>query len=292
MNTSGVCTICLERCSKESIGCQCIKFKRIYHLNCSQITSHYSKELAKKWICESCEFQAKLKKLLETQEEAIKSQGESIKKIPETIAKEVTSQISKMKLGLEKDYEQIKTKVISLEGDLHRVDEDSRFIQTIECKRDIIISGIPSSISEPKALRDIVLKIGTVYNIVVRPEDIFQCVRLKRHNQVMVKFGNVFIKDDIMAAYFKTTNLKLHHIMATNIESRVFMNNNYPKPIQRVMFYCQRLKKLNLISKYVVNFTSGKIMITGNDNTTASYANFEELSLKHKMPTAQRTGSE
>lgn len=266
----------MERCSKENVGCQCVRCKRVYHISCNQDQTTLTNDSAKKWICQPCEFQKNLKVWLDAQDS-------TIKKIPEMIASEVESHFGKLNDELKASIEPINMNMKNIEKDVCQVKEDNFHLQSLECRRDIIIDGIPSNIKEPKALRELIIKIGSVYNVAVKSEEIYQCIRLKKNNRVLIKFGNLITKEDVMKAYFRTKNLRLNQIVDTNVESRVFLNNNFPNQIQRSILYCRRLKKLNLISNYTVNFTTGKCTVISNENSTLNYAGFEELAKNHKF---------
>ncbi|KAL5275490.1 hypothetical protein ACFFRR_001388 [Megaselia abdita] len=158
------------------------------------------------------------------------------------IATEVKTHFGELKEEVNSVIEPIKLEVQKIEKDVAWIKEDNFHIQSIECRRDLILSGIPSNIRDSKALREIIIKIGSYYQIVVRPDEIFQCVRMKKDNQVLIKFGNLFTKEDIMKAYLRSKDLKLSHILDTNVESRVYLNNHFPHHIIRIILYCRRLK--------------------------------------------------
>lgn len=86
-----------------------------------------------------------------------------------------------------------------------------------------------------------------------------------------------------MKAYFRSKNLSLDQIMDTNVESRVFLNNNFPNQIQKTILYCRRLKKLNLITSFKVNFNSGSSTIVSKDNVSLNYSGFEDIVANHKL---------
>lgn len=265
MNSTGVCTVCMERCSKENMGCQCVRCMRVYHIQCGQVSVTISKEQAKKWICQNCSIQKNLKKLLESQEE-------TIKRIPEMVAKEVRANINLLE-----------NKMNDIELTVNEVKNENCFLRSMDCRRDLIITGLPGSIRNPKELRDIVIKIGSIYNIAMSPGDIFQCLPLRRGSKVLVKFGNLFIKEDLMKLYLSSKDLKLNQILSTDVESRVYLNNNYPSIIQKTLLYCRRLKKLKMIEDFKINFTSGKTSVTGNDKLIEDFMNFGDLHLKYKL---------
>ncbi|KAL5282182.1 hypothetical protein ACFFRR_005417 [Megaselia abdita] len=224
----------------------------------------------------NCDFQRNIKAILESQQSALN-------KIPQTVAKEVKSQLKQFEDKLSSAIAPIKADVEVLKNTMQKVITDYSHLSSLGCKSEIVISGIPETIKDPKALRDIVLKIGEVYDISVRYEEVYQCIRLKKEGKVLVKFCNLFIKDDIMKSYLKAKNLKLHQIVDTDVESRVYLNNNFPPDNQRNILYCRLLKKLNLIKDFSVNFKNGFSTITNLDKTTTTYNNFKDLSSDFKI---------
>lgn len=148
----------------------------------------------------------------------------------------------------------------------------------MQCRRELMVSGIPASIRNTKDLREIAINIGSLYNVPVRTEDVFQCIRLKKENQVIIKFANVFVKEDIMSTYLRHKDLKLSQILDTDVESRVYLNHSYPPLIQRNLLYCRRLKKLDVIEGFMVNFANGHTTVTNKDKSTKICLDHKELS--------------
>lgn len=123
MNCSGVCTVCLEKLSKENYGCQCRKCMKSFHLKCGLIVSTLTKESAKKWVCQQCDFQSNMKSLLE-------SQQLTINQIPELVASEVKKQLSHFEEKLSSAVNPIKSDVTILEGLVSKTRTDNLHLQS------------------------------------------------------------------------------------------------------------------------------------------------------------------
>lgn len=276
MDGFGVCSICFKAFSVREAGYKCCKCLRIYHTKCAEI-KNVTRDYASNWCCSSCVFQSKMQFMIVAQQNLIN-------KIPQLIADEVATQLSRFERKCLSLVEPIKNEVNVLTKSIDYLSKSIYHMQGLECRKDIIIHGIPIRINDSKDIRDIVLKIAAFYGVTARPEDIYQCTRLQKDNNILVKFSNLFTRDDIMQEYFKNMVLTLNQIMHTNIKSRIFLNDNYSPVIQRSICYCNKLRKLNLIAGFYVDFKSGQIYTTSLDNTIVKYSNLQELVANHNIP--------
>lgn len=251
MNCTGNCTICLEKLSEDVIGCQCKSCLKRYHLKCGNIdVNKFSKESAAKWTCSPCLKEKKLFALLESQQ----------KKIAE-----------------------IPTRLTVLEEDVETCRKNSNREQMIRCKSEIIISGLPSNIKNPKQLREIVLRMGNFLKLNINSNDIHDCARLNKGERVLVRFSNVFVRNDLMELYFKHKNLCLNNIMDTDVTSRVYINNNLPTLIHKSIMHCRKLKATNRIVNFKIDYISGHITLNLVNNAVENFEDFKRLSTSYKI---------
>lgn len=243
-----------------------------------------TRETLSKWVCPTCVFQNNMNTFMGKQQEAIS-------KIPQLVTDEVKIQLEQLEKKLNLSVDPINSEVSSLKQKTDEIKKRTMHLQGMECRRDVVISGIPNHVKDAKVIRDLVIKIGSVFGIGIKQEEIVQCFRLKPQGNVIVKFGNLFTKDDLMSSYFKKMDLKLCDFMDTNVESRVYLNNNLPPELQRTISYCRRLKKLNLIAGFKVNFKTGEAEIQALDNSSRKYQDFKDILSHYKLPSNEASNN-
>lgn len=278
MESSGVCSICFVALSKTTVGFKCCNCMRRYHSSCADISTKGTRDSVAKWTCNSCQLPL-------TMETMLKQQKKSIDNIPVVVKKEVEAQYSILEQKFSNLLQPVKAEVDDIKQSVVNNKNITDHLLKIECRKDIIVSGLPNHITDPKKMRDIAIKIGENYGIMIKHEEIHQCVRLKKGNKILIKFANIFTRDDIMNSYFKNKDLKLNQVIDTNIETRVFLNNNYPPTIQKMMLFGRKLQKLNLIKNFTMDFKTGAINITTLANLIEKFSNFPEMSSKYTINT-------
>lgn len=218
-------------------------------------------------------------------------QQESISKIPQIVTKEVKTQLVQLEEKINLIVEPINLEISDLKKKTADFKKCTLNLQNLEYRKDIVISGIPKQVNEAKAIRELVIKIGAVLGVQVDKREIVQCLRIKSQGKVIVKFGNLFTKEDLLSSYFKKMDLKLCDFMDTNVESRVYLNNNLPPELQRTVSYCRKLKKLGMIADFKVNYKTGESELRSMDNTSRTYHDFKDIISHLKLPQGREASS-
>lgn len=285
MNCAGVCTVCLDKLSKDLVGCQCQRCFKRYHLQCGNIdSSKLTKESGAKWMCPPCVREKKVHSMLE-------SQHNTIEKIPQLISTQIQSHLKTFEENLTAGViAPLKEEFSCLASAVEACKNNMNHDQMIKCKSELIISGLPANIKEPKKLREIVLRIGDIYKLKLVSHDIHDCTRLSRGDRVLVRFGNVFARNDLMELYLKSKNLMLSQILETNIESRVYLNNNFPPSVHKSIMHCRKLKSMKRIVNFKVDYLSGLITLTLENDVVEKYSDFKLLSSAHRIQRINQRG--
>lgn len=147
-----------------------------------------------------------------------------------------------------------------------------------EFGKEVLISGLPQWLKNPIEIANVVCSAGEILDIKLSISDIHQCYWLKDGRNLIVKFTSFLIKDLFMKKYLAKKNLVLSQIRpGSNISSRIYFNNNLPPETRRLLLYSRKLKKINTILNFKMNFKQSSVVITSHDNSTRTFKEFKEL---------------
>ncbi|KNC25473.1 hypothetical protein FF38_05860 [Lucilia cuprina] len=148
-------------------------------------------------------------------------------------------------------------------------------------RADIIISGLPNGIEN---LFDPIIKIGSYYNISISKSDINHVCYIHQRKSVLVKFNNVFLRDNIMSAYFKTRSLKVADVVEGNIDLRIYLNDHYGPAAGKLNAICRKLLQKKVINKYrILNGDKLLVKLTMSDGSVVIHNAVECDSLLHRF---------
>lgn len=275
MDSNGTCSICYEKLNENKTGVQCAKCGKKYHSTChKQDGSSGSDSMNSIFVCQPCSERRKILCLLENQREEINN-------LPTLVAKEVNLRIAEVK-------EEIKNEVESVKSSVSDVRHKSSFLYTNYYESNILISGIPITFSKSRDLLQVVIEIGSHYNVHISTSDIYFCRWIKigkMQKSVLVQFINLFIKEDLMKKYMASKNLKTSHIPTIgqiSEDNRIFINYQLAPDVNALMLYCRKLLKMKRIKKFFVDFKEATAKVTCLDDSITIFKSWGDL--KQHLP--------
>lgn len=184
-------------------------------------------------------------------EKAVKDFEARVDAVISKIKKDFNAEISKIKSDVNHCYEYIKQIDNSNMSKLVDLEKSQNVLIKHQNRPDIIITGLPAALSN---LKDIILKIGEIYEIPVTDCDINQCIYRKNLKEVLVKFNTIPIRDRIMKKYYETRELKLNGLIRGELVSRIFLNDHLTPMASKLTYLCRKLKKAKRIinSNFVI----------------------------------------
>lgn len=261
--------------NQNSIGCSiCDKF---FHIACVKITKDQHAFLYKNknitYKCAKCVN----KKVIVEQDEANIS-GSNIN--PNGIIAELKTQCEHLKSEFQKQVDDLNKKLDSFMNatgidwnlKIQQIEEKlkncyavvkqtetthSATIEDLEIQNDIlqrrlnradiVVNGLPDGVSD---LREPVVKIASLCNIELSPNDIQHCCYFRKGKSVLIKFNSVYVRDCIMAKYHRRGPILLCDIIDVNVRSKIYLNDHLNRAASKLTFICRRLKKCNRVRKF------------------------------------------
>lgn len=165
------------------------------------------------------------------------------------IKNEIISQLSGIRIDLEKSWAHNKLFEAETNDKLQKLEMENNSIRKQLNRGDILVNGLPSYISK-EDLYVIAESIGKSYEIAISEYDLNMCTWIKKKACVLIKFNNIRKRDDIMKNYRAKYDLKLNQIMSTDIESRVYLSDHYTPMADKLRYACRKKLKSGEIKKF------------------------------------------
>lgn len=144
---------------------------------------------------------------------------------------------------------------------------------------DVLINALPSTLSLDN-LYDTVPKIGKVFQLDIQPHDIGVCSWIRNQKMVLVKFNSIRKRDKLMKRYYNTRNLELGQIVETDIQKRIYLNDNMTPMVAKLNYLCRKLLKSRKITKFRVyntNIPEAKVTLYDGTVQTLNSVEINEL---------------
>lgn len=266
METEGTCGVCYNRLETSRPGICCCKCGKIIHLKCAKLAPD---QVSNNFTCQPCSERRTILKMLERQQS-------ELTKISQSISTQIAFSVTKL------TNEEIRP----LQDQVSAVHKENIGISRELYESKIAIYGIPDSVTDKNLMKLFIQDICKHYSVEISSQDIYNCYWMNTTNKtrmkkIVVKFNNIFIKDQLLKKYFADKKLEICNIpsLNSNINSRVYLEQLLPPSIERVTLYCRKLKKNGVISKYHVDFRTGISKVTLEDGSSDSY-DFKKLTGK------------
>lgn len=139
---------------------------------------------------------------------------------------------------------------------------------------DIVINGLPDCL---KNIKTTIIDLASFYEISISPHDINLAFYTNNKRSVQVKFNSVFLRDEIMAEYYKTIKTQLlkasdfivdPKIPMKLLDRRIFLNDHYSPAAGKLNATCLKLRQNKVINKFrIINSMIPKAVLTMPDNS-------------------------
>ena len=135
----------------------------------------------------------------------------------------------------------------SKEDQLIRVKKELNSVHRRLNRCNVRIVGLPAGINN---LQEIAIKLCQCFGITVQASDIAFAQYTYNSRSVIVKFGDVHIRDKLMKSFFEKCNLKLNDVLLNGVQSRVFINDHLTPDAAKLQNFCKKLLKAKKIKKF------------------------------------------
>lgn len=166
---------------------------------------------------------------------------------------------------------------------ISRLEIDNNALHRKLNRADLVVSGLPEGI---ECLVSPIIELGSVYQVPVARNDINHVCYINKRTSVLVKFNNVFVRDEIVKKYFnsmKTRPLIVSDLVKLDfqngnaqenmiINKRVYLNDHYPPATGKLNAVCRRLLKEKTILKFrIINSDKPKAKLMMLDGKEYDY---------------------
>lgn len=281
---SGTCSICMEKLTEDLVGVRCCKCQKRFHLSCGKIDNKNKKDGLANWGCVSCIQNQEIKNMIRLQDSKLKEiEGLTLKmnhlssewanlkeSLPDMIAEKVDAAVADSCKQLCGEVESVKT---SNQAMCSKVSS----IQRNDLRRDIVISGLPSSVEQQSDLFNIIKKVSDFHNVGLSVSDIYSVFWIKRSKLLLVKFNSLIHRDQLMKTYHQKKSLALRDVIDCDIASRVYLNDNHPDDLRRMLVYARKLRKLNLVQSFSIDYKHESVKMVSADGRVSSFDDFKKM---------------
>lgn len=178
-----------------------------------------------------------------------------IEKVSKLLMDNVLPQLNSIKSDIENCLSRIETFEKGTNSKIDKLVVENNHIRKQLNRCDILVSGLPKTLTND-GLYEVVDKIGNVLDVKLEPYDIHLCTWIRNKKVLLVKFNSVRKRDKIFSNYIKTKNLQLNHVINTDIEARVYINEHLTPIAANMQYFCRKLLKEKKITKYFIKNSS------------------------------------
>lgn len=288
----GMCCICLEKITEENTGVCCCGCLKKFHLACCKFdrNTRNNKDRLANWECISCVQNKELKEMIGRQEVKLKEIERTSKKVAALTSEFVALKTSLPNLiseeinnALDSNNKKLNDDLLVTQSDQQAVTNKVLSIQRNDLRREIIISGFPNHLN-PDSFFNIIEKTCSHHNINITISDVYNCYWINKKKLLLVKFNSLLIRDALMRNYHLKRDLTLQDVFPCNISSRIYLNDNNPDVLRKMIVYSRKLQKDNLITSFKINYKSEEIAIHNIDESLATFKDFDALRTKYPFP--------
>lgn len=183
-----------------------------------------------------------------------------IHNLNEKVASDVVGQL----FDIKNDIINCTTKIAKLENETNTkilmLEKENNYLHKQMNRSDKIIRGIPEFGISNESIISVVINIGKKYINSLDDRDIQFCTFINKRRAVLLKLNNINKRDSIMMQYRAelknkdSTYLKISDIMETDINSRIYLDDNYTPLESKLRYVCRDLKRNNVINRYKIMF--------------------------------------
>lgn len=277
------CGFCKNCISKGQYSVSCVLCKNYFHLTCanksntnvttSEVENIKSKKAGLVYRCGACTtsppnvqadgIQLILEKLagIEASNKQLADKFTAL----ETKVDDAVKQLSDVKTDVTNCFEKVEKLESEAVQKFQKLEMENDELRRTMNRCDIVINGLPSNMSNTE-MRNAVLTIGKKYSADFSDHDITFCSFINRKRAVLIKISNTGKRDEIIKNYRSAYDLKASDVMALDIHSRIYLNDNCTKLESKVRYVCRSLQRAKTIRKFKISYGGGlKVLIFGPD---------------------------
>lgn len=287
----GNCKVDIGR--KRSVQCgTCLQW---FHLECEDISKEFFAILDKNrnlsYNCKACHenppetlstdaFQqemrkefSSLKKSINKLDEDVKSNHQEINSKFDSVISDIRKELS-ISLNLMKDEitefkKQTNSENVGTKTKVFDLQLQNHLLHYRLHRQDIIVTGLSDNIIN---MNDTVVSLGAYLKVNITPSDILNAFYIKKKKSVLVKFNHVTIRDKIMEEYYRTKSLKRCDVEGGDVNTRIYLNDNYSTLANKLLQSCLTLSKDGKIKKFsIINRETPKTKITLPNGDTKTF---------------------
>ncbi|KAI8116445.1 hypothetical protein CVS40_11489 [Lucilia cuprina] len=171
------------------------------------------------------------------------------KELSKIISEDIINQLKDIKAEVASCSQKNKSTEEFVSSKINHLEQQNNSLRRQINRNDVIIYGLSENLSADE-LYDAVFKIAKFFNLEIDHYDINICTYIRKKKSILVKFNSVYKGDVFMQRYFKAEKLKLCDIIGTDIQSRIYINDNLTPNASKLKYLCRKLLKDGKIVKY------------------------------------------
>lgn len=260
------CGDCHEGIAKAQSSVQCKACAIWFHVSCAGLNEKALSSLkgckSLSFTCKSCTDSAPDLKLLRHEISELNSKLDTFIGKADTeqaaIHKTIADTVNSFKAEIASCLKEMKSEILDCNKLIHHMDlSTNKKITELEVENnvlhkrinraDIVVSGLPDGLDDLIAP---IVKIGSIFDVEISPLNINHACYFNNRKAVLYKFNNVFLRDRIMKAYFKTKSIKICDVIGGEIDMRLYLNDHFSPASGKLRYICSRLLHKKVIMKY------------------------------------------
>lgn len=293
---ASTCSVC-KKDVEAGLSISCNKCNIDFHWRCVKLTASAFKEMSKNdsmaWFCSKCKGDnsshnssthcCSEDKIINAIKELFADKIDSINKKCELTDNNLNSHISStadnMKsvnekiINSDKNLIDLKVTVQSNTNVLNNIGDSLHNLQRNIRLSNLLLSSLPD-IPQTVNLKNIIVQIAVFLKCPIDLKDLDSCFRIKSRNgkvqDVLIKFRNKCVRDDLLSAYLTYGSLKLSDVCPElNINSRLYINEHLTSYNNYLMRAATKLRHQNVIFKCYSR--NGNVYIRKHQNDPVQY---------------------
>lgn len=264
-----VCPVCNKNVTRSSGGVCCCICEEWYHLiKCSGLSDAAREVLIKKkskvgWKCNGCSSFVAVDRD-DAMDNLTKKLEDLINALPNTIRCEIDKCLPPIMKAVEANKKSCDENNAAVESKISAIVTENNRLRTQLARNDILVSGLPPTVKPS----DMALKIPEALGMRLVSSDIDAAFWLgKNKKSLMIKFCSRAKRDEVMKKYMVRKNLKLSEVLPTNIEARIYLNDNLSPDILNLKKLCRSLVKEKKIKRFELISSAAKAVVFDANGT-------------------------
>lgn len=210
----------------------------------------------------------------------------SIKQLSKIISEDIVLQLKDIKAEVLSCSLKAKETEEFVTSKMQYLERENNILRRQMNRSDIIIFGLSENLTVDEMYAE-VFDVAKYLNVDIVHADVNLCVYIRQKKSVLVKFNSLYKRDLLMKHYFAAGEIKRCQVFKTDIQSRIYFNDNLTPMAMKLVFFCRKLRKEGKIMKfrfYNKDIPEAKIYLPGG---SSKLLNFEKMYLMYKNNTIE-----